>query len=113
MGGADPDSPELAALVGELLLKSPEFARLWERYEVRERHGGTKTFRHPKVGDMTLSFEVMQLAGTRGHRLVVYSAAPGTPDEDAMLRLETTATPGPAAPEQADPAQPERLVDGE
>ncbi|MFJ9419328.1 helix-turn-helix transcriptional regulator [Streptomyces sp. NPDC101227] len=91
VGGADPDVPQLAALVGELLLKSPDFARLWERYDVRERGGGTKNFAHPKVGAMTLSYEVMQLARTGGQRLVVYQAPPGSADEAAMLRLEPAA----------------------
>ncbi|MFJ2773569.1 helix-turn-helix transcriptional regulator [Streptomyces sp. NPDC087300] len=87
VGGTDPDSPELTGLVGELLLKSPDFARLWERYDVRERGGGSKTFAHPKVGSMTLTYEVMQLARTGGQRMVVYQAPEGTPDEAAMLRL--------------------------
>ncbi|MEU7723167.1 helix-turn-helix domain-containing protein [Streptomyces tibetensis] len=88
VGGADPDSPELTALVGELMLKSPQFAALWERYDVCERGGGQKAFRHPKVGPMTLTYEVMRLARTGGQRMVVYQAAPGTPDEAAMLRLD-------------------------
>ncbi|QEU92606.1 XRE family transcriptional regulator [Streptomyces kanamyceticus] len=87
VGGADTDSPELTVLVGELLLKSPDFARLWERYDVRERGGGSKSFAHPKVGAMTLTYEVMQLARTGGQRMVVYQAPEGTPDEAAMLRL--------------------------
>ena len=33
----DPDEHDLAALVGELLLKSPDFAKLWERYDVTTR----------------------------------------------------------------------------
>ena len=90
VAGADPDDPELTALVGELVLKSPEFARLWERYDVCERGGGRKSFQHPKVGPMTLTYEVMRLARTGGQRMVVYQAAPGTPDEEAMLRLEFT-----------------------
>ncbi|GAA5051431.1 helix-turn-helix domain-containing protein [Streptomyces similanensis] len=88
VAGADPDDPELTALVGELLLKSPDFARIWERYEVCERGGGQKCFRHPNVGPMTLTYEVMRLARTGGQRMVVYQAAPGGPDEHAMLRLE-------------------------
>ncbi|MEU8028397.1 helix-turn-helix domain-containing protein [Streptomyces sp. NPDC049099] len=88
VAGADPDDPELTALVGELVLKSPEFARLWERYDVCERGGGQKSFRHPKVGPMTLTYEVMRLARTGGQRMVVYQAAPGTPDEAAMCRLD-------------------------
>lgn len=87
VGGADVDSPRLAALVGELLLKSPEFAAIWELYDVCERSGGTKTFEHPHVGRMTLTYEVMQLARTGGQRLVVYQAEADTIDEKAMLAL--------------------------
>ncbi|WP_171167199.1 helix-turn-helix domain-containing protein [Streptomyces sp. I05A-00742] len=91
VAGTDPDSPRLAALVGELLLKSPEFARLWERYDVKERVGGTKSLDHPKVGEMTLTYEVMRLARTDGQRLVVYQAEPGSADEAAMLLLDPAA----------------------
>lgn len=92
VSGADPDDPELTALIGELMLKAPEFAPLWERYDVCERSGGQKCFRHPKAGPMTLTYEVMRLARTGGQRMVVYQAAPGTPDETAMLRLESADT---------------------
>ncbi|GHF55051.1 transcriptional regulator [Streptomyces mashuensis] len=91
VGGADPDAPRLAALVGELLLKSPDFARLWERYDVKERSGGRKTFAHPKAGRMTLTFEVMKLSGSGGLRLVAYQAEPGSADEAAMLTLDPAA----------------------
>lgn len=95
VAGADPDMPELAQLVGELVMKSPEFARLWERYDVKERGGGEKHFRHPEVGSLRLSFEVMTVSRTDGQRLVTYQAPPGTPDHDAMLLLDM------ASPEQA------------
>ncbi|MFV0132625.1 helix-turn-helix transcriptional regulator [Streptomyces sp. HMX87] len=88
MAGADPDVPELAQLVGELVMKSPEFAQLWERYDVRAHGGGRKHFRHPEVGSMCLSFEVMTISRTDGQRLVTYQAVPGTPDHDAMLLLD-------------------------
>ncbi|MER6926353.1 hypothetical protein ABT314_46890, partial [Streptomyces spiralis] len=111
VAGADPDDPELTALVGELVLKSPDFARLWERYDVCERGGGEKTFRHPKAGRMTLTYEVMRLARTGGQRMVVYQAAPGTADEEAMFRLESAdARPElPAGhPQQSPAAEPSR-----
>ncbi|WP_405836394.1 helix-turn-helix transcriptional regulator [Streptomyces platensis] len=100
IAGADPDMPELAQLVGELVVKSPEFARLWERYEVRARGGGQKHFQHPEVGSMSLTFEVMAIFRTDGQRLVVYQAPTGTADHDAMLLLDM------ASPEEA------ALVDG-
>ncbi|MFE2266325.1 helix-turn-helix transcriptional regulator [Streptomyces griseosporeus] len=86
--GAEPDLPELAQLVGELVVKIPEFARLWERYEVQARGGGEKHFQHPEVGSMRLSYEVMAIHRTDGHRLVTYQAVPGTPDHDALLLLD-------------------------
>jgi transcriptional regulator with XRE-family HTH domain len=104
VAGADPDNPELTTLVGELVVKSPPFARLWERYDVCERGGGQKTFRHPRAGRMTLTYEVMRLARTGGQRMVVYQAAPGTPDEEAMLRLESAATAAPPPPATLAPA---------
>ncbi|MEU3993732.1 helix-turn-helix transcriptional regulator [Streptomyces platensis] len=95
IAGADPDMPELAQLVGELVVKSSEFARLWERYEVRARGGGQKHFQHPEVGSMSLTFEVMAIFRTDGQRLVVYQAPTGTADHDAMLLLDM------ASPEEA------------
>ena len=81
-----------AALVGELMLKSPDFAKLWERYEVTHRTAAlNKTFHHPQVGTVTLGFQGMQPAGTPGQRLGIYLAEPGTPDYDAMILLDLTA----------------------
>ncbi|MFF4653378.1 helix-turn-helix domain-containing protein [Streptomyces sp. NPDC001380] len=88
LAGTDPDAPDLARLVGELLLKSPEFARLWERYDVRGHRPGTKRFRHPGVGDLTLGYQSMQLEGTPGQRLVVYCTDAGGPDHGAMVLLD-------------------------
>jgi hypothetical protein len=63
LAGTDPDAPDLAALVGELLLKSSHFAKLWERYDVKGRTSAhqDKTFHHPQVGPITLTFQGMQL----------------------------------------------------
>ncbi|MER5443595.1 helix-turn-helix domain-containing protein [Streptomyces sp. NPDC002790] len=93
IAGTDPDDPRLTALVGELTLKSTDFTRIWDRYDVQERSGGTKSFAHPKVGAMTLTFEVMRLARTGGQRLVVYQAPPGSPDEEAALNLDPASSP--------------------
>jgi transcriptional regulator with XRE-family HTH domain len=88
VAGADPDAPDLAAIIGELIVKSPDFSRLWDRYEVRRMGDGEKVFRHPVVGTTTLAHESLELTRTDGQRLVVYMAAPGTPDYDAMVLLD-------------------------
>jgi hypothetical protein len=77
-------------------MKSPDFARVWERYEVQSRGGGVKHYLHPDVGPMVLTYEVMALSRTDGQRLVAYQATPGTPDHDAMLLLDM------ADPKEAD-----------
>ncbi|WP_037914225.1 helix-turn-helix transcriptional regulator [Actinacidiphila yeochonensis] len=96
--GMNPDAPDLTGLVGELLLKSPDFAKLWERYEVIGHKKIQKTFHHPAVGVLTLSSQSMHLEGTPGQRLGAYTAEPGTPDHDAMLLLDRTAPEPPAPP---------------
>jgi transcriptional regulator with XRE-family HTH domain len=99
LAGTDPDAPDLTQLVGELLLKSPDFARLWERYEVKSHRQGRKTFHHPQVGDLTLGYQSMQLEGTPGQRMNAYYAEPATPDYDAMILLDLAAhEPIPAHP---------------
>lgn len=102
LAGTDPDAPDLAQLVGELLLKSEDFARLWERYDVRAHRPGTKHFHHPQVGDLTLDYQSMLLEGTPGHRLVVYYADTASPDHDAMVLLDMLGAP--CTPDTADHA---------
>ncbi|WP_369255659.1 helix-turn-helix transcriptional regulator [Streptomyces sp. R35] len=91
LAGTDPDAPDLTRLAGELLLKSPEFARLWERYDVKGSTHGRKTFHHPEVGDLTLGYQSMELEGTPGHRLITYYAEPGTAEHDAIVLLDMLA----------------------
>ncbi|OIV37789.1 transcriptional regulator [Mangrovactinospora gilvigrisea] len=103
LAGADPDAPDLVRLVGELAVKSSDFARLWERHDVRARTDGTKRFRHPEVGDLDLGYEVMSLDGTDGARMVAYHAEPGTPDHDAMVLLDMDSPSAPAREADAEP----------
>jgi transcriptional regulator with XRE-family HTH domain len=91
-------APDLAQLVGELLLKSPDFAKLWDRYDVRGHRPGTKHFHHPQVGDLTVGYQSMNLEDTPGQRLVAYFTTPGTRDHDAMLLLDLLASPQAATP---------------
>jgi transcriptional regulator with XRE-family HTH domain len=86
VAGRHRDDPELADLVGELTLKSDDFAALWSKHPVHNCLSGRKHFHHPEVGDFELEFEILHLADDTGHRILTYTAIPGTPS-DAALRL--------------------------
>ncbi|MEV6054411.1 hypothetical protein [Streptomyces sp. NPDC052107] len=45
--GRRPDAPDVTGVVGELRVRSEEFAALWQSYEVRSRTNGRKHFTHP------------------------------------------------------------------
>jgi transcriptional regulator with XRE-family HTH domain len=87
-----PGDPEVSALIAELLDGSPEFTRLWQRHDVRQRRGEAKPFRHPQVGELTLTNEVLYLAD--GQRMSVYQAEPGSRDHDALTLLSMIASGG-------------------
>ncbi|MFC9424658.1 helix-turn-helix domain-containing protein [Streptomyces sp. NPDC056987] len=104
LAATDRDAPDLARIAGELLLKSPEFARLWERRDVRVSGHGRTAFHHPDVGDLTLGHQSLLLEGTPGHRLIAYYAEPGTPEHDAIVLLDLAAHE-PEAPRTGRPPQ--------
>ncbi|GAA2745595.1 MULTISPECIES: helix-turn-helix transcriptional regulator [Kitasatospora] len=84
--GRHSDDRRLAELVGELLMKSPEFADLWARHPVRNCVSGVKLFHHPVVGELELTFETLRTADESGQWMLMYSAEQGSVAE-AGLRL--------------------------
>ncbi len=74
-------------LVGLLSTRSEEFRVFWASHDVRYHRTGTKRFRHPLVGDMTLSFDSIPLPADPGLTLVTYSAEPSTPSAAALGEL--------------------------
>jgi transcriptional regulator with XRE-family HTH domain len=93
--GRHPEDPELAALVGELSLKSEQFARWWAGHLVREKTHGTKRMLHPVVGELTLNYETLMVAGEADQALIAYTAEPGSESETALRLLASWAAPAP------------------
>ncbi|MCM6772281.1 helix-turn-helix transcriptional regulator [Nocardia sp. CDC159] len=96
----DPDDPEPAALIGELCVKSPEFARLWQRRD-GVQPGSAERYDHPTVGRMRLAVEDLPLPRSGGRRLIIHSAEPGTSDHDAMVLLDLSTQPTLSDPSDA------------
>ena len=89
--GRDPFDKELTDLVGELSTRSDDFRVRWAAHNVRLHRTGLKHIQHPVVGELHLGYEVMELSADPGLALVVYSAAEGSPDDDALRLLASWA----------------------
>ena len=85
--GRYPDDPELSALIGELTVKSPEFASWWADHEVLRRGHGSKRYHHPVVGELTINYEALPIPDALDQTLFIYTAEPGSPSEQALQLL--------------------------
>jgi transcriptional regulator with XRE-family HTH domain len=85
--GCSPGDERLATLIGELSMRSPEFARLWATHHVREKVRGGHRYRHPVVGEFYLRYEAFRPPDAPDVALVCQVAEPGTPDEEALRLL--------------------------
>jgi transcriptional regulator with XRE-family HTH domain len=91
--GRYPDDPELAELVGELSIRSPEFREHWARHDVKDKTFGTKTQHHALVGDITVQYETLQPPGEPDQLLVTYTVEPGSTSEQNLRLLASWDAP--------------------
>lgn len=81
--GGDAASQELVA---RLRASSSEFAALWELHEVAVRRSGRLRLVHPEVGPIDMQVEIL-LTPAEDQRVEIFTAAPGTPDLEALERI--------------------------
>jgi transcriptional regulator with XRE-family HTH domain len=82
-----PDDGGARALADELRAASPDFAGLWADRPVARRRTDVRRLRHPEVGEVRVTLEVLQLADDNGQRLVVFLPA----DDATAAALDTLA----------------------
>ncbi|MEY9930727.1 transcriptional regulator with XRE-family HTH domain [Catenulispora sp. GP43] len=104
-----PEDERIERIVGELSVRSPAFASLWARYEVRPRTQEDKHFRHAGVGEVRLHFEALAVTSAPGQHLSVYSAEPGSASADALVLLRQLAEQTSATSAHDAPAEEEDL----
>ncbi|MCO5966832.1 helix-turn-helix transcriptional regulator [Actinoallomurus soli] len=85
--GRHPDDPALSALVGDLSIRSEEFRRYWADYKVHRRTTGTKDYRHPLVGDLTITYQALTPANDPDQILFIYDTDSGSPSETSLRLL--------------------------
>ncbi|WP_204911268.1 helix-turn-helix domain-containing protein [Microlunatus spumicola] len=91
-----PTDPVVARLVHDLRTGSDTFARLWEQHDVQAPPTLRKTFHHPVVGPVTVDCDALAL-DERDQHLVLYSAAVGSHDGEALALLGVLGPQGVAA----------------
>lgn len=85
--GIDQDDPRLIETVGELSVKSADFRRLWARHDIRQKAHETKRFRHPLVGELTLTYEALTVNSAPDQQLIVYQAEADSPSAETLSLL--------------------------
>jgi transcriptional regulator with XRE-family HTH domain len=85
--GRDPYDKDLTDLIGELSTRSDDFRIRWGAHDVKLHRTGVKHLHHPIVGDVHLSYEVMDLSADPGLSVVTFSAEAGSPSAEALRFL--------------------------
>ena len=86
-----PDDPAIGRLVADRLAGSAEFADIWARHEVGRQHTLCQTIFHPEVGRIDVICEVLVIP-ERDQRVVLYTAEPGSPSDQALRLLDVIGT---------------------
>ncbi|MEU9367610.1 hypothetical protein AB0D71_23545 [Streptomyces avermitilis] len=82
--GRNPYDRALSGLIGELSTRGDTFRQRWAQHEVRRHRAGSKRLNHPLAGQLTFTFETMELAADEGLYLIVCGVAPGSRDAEAL-----------------------------
>jgi hypothetical protein len=103
--GRNPYDRRLSDLIGELSTRSDEFRVRWAAHNVKFHRTGTKQLHHPVVGGLTLAYEALELPADHGQRILVYTAEPASPSDDALKLLATWSATTPLEEPHADAAR--------
>jgi hypothetical protein len=99
--GRDPYDRDLSNLGGELSTQSAEFPTRWAAHNVRFHDTGNKDLHHPVVGDLTLTYNRMELSADPDLPITISTAEPGSKSAEALSLLGSWA----ATPEQPEPEE--------
>lgn len=91
--GRNPFDPTLCALVEELSARSEPFRAWWAAHTVHAHRTGVKAIRHPIVGELELSYEMVTFTADE-LPMAIFTAAPGSASQQRLdLLASWIATP--------------------
>ncbi|MGW2525220.1 helix-turn-helix transcriptional regulator [Streptomyces sp. NPDC001617] len=85
--GRRPDDAKLAALVGELAIRSEPFRQLWATGDVREKRLGVARIVHPIVGALEFDYHTLTVPARPDRSLITYLPRLGSPTAEALGML--------------------------
>ncbi|WP_112134418.1 helix-turn-helix transcriptional regulator [Glycomyces dulcitolivorans] len=80
------EDPVFQSLVTTVRAKSARFAELWDEGAAAPHLSMVKTVHHPLVGDLVIDCDALMVVDSNV-RIIVCTAAPGSPDADKLDRL--------------------------
>lgn len=104
VAGRHPDDTRLASLIGELTVKSAEFAAMWSGHRVHPCDFASYEMRHPLVGTLTVTQQSLNLPQAPDQHLVLAVTEPDSPSREAVTLLgqAVTADDGPRSGAERD-----------
>ena len=91
VAGRYPDDTGLARLLEELHEGSSEFRELWADTDAGGWRSHTKTVTHPSLGELKFECDTLHVPDV-DQSLIVYSAAPGSHEAEALALLRVVGT---------------------
>ncbi|MFH0178358.1 helix-turn-helix domain-containing protein [Streptomyces cacaoi] len=95
--GRYPEDSLLAGLVGELTMRSPEFAALWADHRILACDVADYEMHHPTVGILTVTQQTLQSPQGDGPTMVIATATAGSPSATALSLLAHASGPSETA----------------
>jgi transcriptional regulator with XRE-family HTH domain len=85
-----PNDARLLALIGRLAVDSAEFAAMWAANTIRPSQSAVYRMRHPLVGRLTITQQLLTTTQAPGQTLVICSAPRHSPSAEALSLLART-----------------------
>lgn len=103
-----PYAKAVTSLIGDLATRSEAFRTRWAAHDVKAHQRGTKLFRHPVAGELTLRFEGLAVTSAPGLTMIGYTAEAGSASAEALQLLSSWIT---APGTEVRAAEEKRLAD--
>lgn len=90
--GRYPNDPAIAGLIAELTAASEEFAEIWATHPIDTCATTTRNYRHPVLGELTLTAEFLRSRDDEGQGVSIFNAAPDSVSEMKLRQLTAELT---------------------